>query len=89
VLTSRLSMSTTSQLSTSRTSQVPTVNLVEELVGVAEIREMLGGTLSRQRVHVITGRREFPAPVQKLKMGHVWLKRDVEEWIKQRQGKEQ
>ncbi|MFC6015535.1 hypothetical protein ACFP2T_04905 [Plantactinospora solaniradicis] len=57
---------------------------MEELVGVAEIREMLGGNLSRQRVHVITSHRDFPAPAQKLKMGHVWLKRDVEEWIKNR-----
>ncbi|MGI5211936.1 helix-turn-helix transcriptional regulator [Plantactinospora sp. CA-290183] len=61
---------------------------MDELVGVAEIRDMLGGNLSRQRVHVITSHRDFPAPVQKLKMGQVWRKRDVEEWIKNRQAAE-
>ncbi|GAB3984799.1 hypothetical protein GCM10027615_73220 [Plantactinospora veratri] len=60
------------------------VGRVEELVGVAEIRDMLGGNLSRQRVHVITSHRDFPAPIQKLRMGNVWLRRDVEEWIKAR-----
>ncbi|MFC4089389.1 hypothetical protein [Micromonospora sp. GCM10011541] len=60
-----------------------TVNDVEELVGIAEIREMLGG-VSRQRAHVVASAKGFPDPVQELTMGKVWLKRDVEKWIRQR-----
>lgn len=52
-----------------------------ELVGVAEIRVMLGG-VSRQRANVITSAKGFPDPVAVLAMGKVWRKSDVERWIK-------
>lgn len=42
---------------------------------------MLGVT--RQRVHIISRRKGFPDPVSVLAMGSVWLKSDVEEWIRQ------
>ncbi|MET8908730.1 hypothetical protein [Micromonospora sp. NPDC004551] len=51
-----------------------------DLVGAAEIRDMLGG-ISRQRVNVITNAKGFPDPVAVLQMGKVWRKRDVERWI--------
>ncbi|MFI7252319.1 hypothetical protein [Micromonospora chalcea] len=53
-----------------------------ELVGAAEIRVMLGG-ISKQRVYVITSNRNFPDPVADLVQGKVWLKSDVQEWIKE------
>jgi predicted DNA-binding transcriptional regulator AlpA len=51
-----------------------------DLVGAAEIRDMLGG-ISRQRVNVITNTKGFPDPIAVLQMGKVWRKRDVERWI--------
>ncbi|WP_349337781.1 hypothetical protein [Plantactinospora sp. B6F1] len=51
-----------------------------DLVGVAEIRAMLGG-VSRQRANVITNSKGFPDPVAKLIMGKVWRRRDVARWI--------
>ncbi|MGS2614475.1 helix-turn-helix transcriptional regulator [Micromonospora sp. LZ34] len=60
---------------------LPTVNPVE-LVGVAEIREMLGN-VSRQRASVIANQRNFPEPIAVLAMGKVWRKSDVEKWIRQ------
>ncbi|MEV6366219.1 hypothetical protein AB0L86_04915 [Micromonospora musae] len=51
-----------------------------DLVGAAEIREMLGG-ISRQRVNVITTSKGFPDPVAVLAMGKVWRRRDVARWI--------
>ncbi|MFI6327049.1 hypothetical protein ACIBBG_01985 [Micromonospora chersina] len=51
-----------------------------DLVGAAEIRDMLGG-ISRQRVNVITNAKGFPDPIAVLQMGKVWRRRDVERWI--------
>ncbi|WP_431936363.1 hypothetical protein [Micromonospora sp. RP3T] len=53
-----------------------------EFVGIAEIRDMLGG-VSRARASVIASRRDFPAPYQVLKMGQIWRKTDVEKWVKE------
>ncbi|MGW3806649.1 hypothetical protein [Micromonospora sp. NPDC005113] len=53
-----------------------------EFVGIAEIRDMLGG-VSRARASVVASRRDFPAPYQVLRMGQIWRKSDVEAWIKQ------
>ena len=53
-----------------------------DLVGTGEIRQMLGG-LSKQRVHVITRRRDFPAPIAELIQGPVWRRSDVEAWIRE------
>lgn len=52
-----------------------------ELMGSHEIRARLGG-ISRQRVYQITNSKTFPDPVAVLEMGKVWLKADVENWIK-------
>jgi predicted DNA-binding transcriptional regulator AlpA len=52
------------------------------LVGAHEIRELLG--VSRQRVHQLTRRSQFPAPVADLAQGKVWLRDDIDAWIAQR-----
>ncbi|MEV6799215.1 hypothetical protein AB0M91_12845 [Micromonospora rifamycinica] len=53
-----------------------------DLVGVSEIRTMLGN-VSRQRASVIANQRNFPEPVAVLAMGKVWRKADVEAWIRE------
>jgi hypothetical protein len=52
-----------------------------EFVGIAEIRDMLGG-VSRARASVIASRRDFPAPYQVLRMGQIWRRTDVEKYIR-------
>lgn len=53
----------------------------EEMVGVAEISEILG--VSRQRVHQIAGvYDDFPAPIAELTAGRIWRKKDIEGWLK-------
>ena len=47
-------------------------------MGAQEIGTML--RVSRQRVQQLTRRDDFPAPVQRLAMGAVWRRRDVEAW---------
>lgn len=52
-----------------------------QLVGVAEIAQMLG--ISRQRVHAISGHSDtFPQPVADLSAGKIWLRSDVEAWAR-------
>ncbi|MEH0930756.1 MULTISPECIES: hypothetical protein [Micromonospora] len=53
-----------------------------DLVGVSEIREMLGN-VSRQRASVIANQRNFPEPVAVLAMGKVWRRSDVVAWIRE------
>jgi predicted DNA-binding transcriptional regulator AlpA len=54
--------------------------VTQELVGVAEIAEMLGVT--RQRVHQLTKAPEFPRPVAELSAGSIWAREDVERWAR-------
>ena len=50
-----------------------------DLVGIAEIAELLG--LSRQRVHMIVRTREnFPPPAAALTAGMIWERDAVVEW---------
>jgi len=49
------------------------------LVGAHEIRGMLG--VSRQRVHQLATRSDFPQPVAELAQGKVWVLADIEAWI--------
>jgi predicted DNA-binding transcriptional regulator AlpA len=53
------------------------------LVGTHEIRELLGGTLARQRIYQITSRKDFPDPYATLAQGKLWLTGDVELWIRE------
>jgi predicted DNA-binding transcriptional regulator AlpA len=55
---------------------------VEQLVGAAEVAEILG--VSRQRVTQLTSRPDFPAPVAVLAMGKVWTRDDVQTWADER-----
>lgn len=48
------------------------------LVGVHEIAALLG--VSRQRVHQLAARKDFPKPLAVLHAGKVWRRRDVEAW---------
>jgi len=62
------------------TRQEQTVAVKLDLVGVAEIAEMLG--VSRQRVHqIVKADPTFPEPVADLSAGKIWARADVGEWI--------
>lgn len=50
-----------------------------DLVGMGEIRRMLG--VSRQRAYVVTRSRAFPPPLVELEQGPIWRRSDVEAWI--------
>ena len=49
-----------------------------QLAGIAEIMELLG--VSRQRVDVLTRRKDFPEPMDTLKTGRVWRTAEVRKW---------
>jgi prophage regulatory protein len=51
---------------------------VDRWVGTAEIMRMFG--ISRQRTYQLTSRKDFPAPMVKLKAGAVWVTADVIAW---------
>ena len=42
---------------------------------------MLGG-ISRQRVHELAARPDFPQPVARLSAGMIWRRADVEDWMR-------
>jgi predicted DNA-binding transcriptional regulator AlpA len=50
-----------------------------ELVGIAEIADLLG--VSRQRAHKLSQRPDFPEPVARLSAGLIWERADVVRWI--------
>jgi prophage regulatory protein len=54
---------------------------MEQLVGAAEIGQLLG--VSRQRVYQLTSSSDFPEPVATLAMGKVWQTADVRRWATQ------
>nr|WP_091614853.1 AlpA family phage regulatory protein [Micromonospora mirobrigensis] len=51
------------------------------LYGAGEIATRLG--VSRQRTRQIIDRPDFPQPYDRLGMGAVWLKSEVEAWIRE------
>jgi predicted DNA-binding transcriptional regulator AlpA len=53
---------------------------MHHLVGTAEIADMLG--VSRQRVHQLTSREDFPKPVAVLASATIWERESVEEWVR-------
>lgn len=61
-----------------------TLRAVHHLAGAAEACELLG--VSRQRLHVLARREDFPAPVAVLAMGSVWERQALEDWA-QRTGR--
>jgi prophage regulatory protein len=50
-----------------------------DIVGVAEIQNLI---LDRDLVEQITSCQDFPSPVAELKNGAVWVKTEVQDWIK-------
>jgi prophage regulatory protein len=52
----------------------------EDLMGIHEIAEQLG--VSRQRVDELSRRADFPLPVQRLRSGRIWRRKDVESWAR-------
>jgi prophage regulatory protein len=60
---------------------VPMLQAMPTHVGAAEIRDMLGG-ISRQRVQQLINRKDWPKPLFELKMGKVWDRADVEQWMR-------
>jgi hypothetical protein len=56
-----------------------------DLVGLSEVAEMAG--VSKQAVVNWRERfSDFPAPAAELASGPVWMKKDIEEWLKRREG---
>lgn len=57
------------------------VRCTVDLVGAREIADMLG--VSRQRVHEIAKRPDFPKPVRHTgsRVATIWLREDIENWI--------
>ncbi|MCP4303576.1 MAG: helix-turn-helix domain-containing protein [bacterium] len=56
-----------------------------ELVGVAEIADILG--LSRQRVNrIVQTHDDFPEPLAELSAGRIWRAEEIEKWM-QRTGR--
>ena len=51
----------------------------QPLLGITAIARRLG--LSRQRVHILAERDDFPAPAHELDNGRVWAADAVEAWI--------
>lgn len=58
----------------------PMAKLPGPLVGPAEIQAMLG--VGRSRARQIINQRNFPEPYQTLIGGSVWVRAEVEAWIK-------
>lgn len=52
----------------------------EELLGAAEIADLLGVT--RQRVFQLSHREDFPAPVVRLSAGIIWRGSEVRAWMR-------
>ncbi|GGL01221.1 helix-turn-helix transcriptional regulator [Mangrovihabitans endophyticus] len=53
--------------------------MTKHLMSAGEIQQRLG--VSRQRVHQLTARPDFPAPYEELSIGRIWIREDVEDWI--------
>lgn len=52
-----------------------------KFMGTAEIRDMLGA-VSRQRVQQLISRPDWPKAAFELKMGKVWDRADIEQWMR-------
>jgi predicted DNA-binding transcriptional regulator AlpA len=53
--------------------------MCDDLVGVAEIADLLG--ISRQRVNrIVQTHTDFPSPIAELTAGRIWRQSAIEEW---------
>jgi predicted DNA-binding transcriptional regulator AlpA len=59
-----------------------TIEVVPELVGVAEAAEILGW--DKRRIFTYISRSSFPEPVAMLASGRVWRRDDIEEYARGR-----
>lgn len=66
---------------TGTTRPVTTVMSAHRLVGVAEIAEMLGASRSRV-LQLVDTYDDFPEPDAELASGRIWLRTDIERWIR-------
>lgn len=57
-----------------------------DLVGLAEIAEMLG--IRTPTAHELTADPRFPKPVAELRMGRVWRRSEVERYVERHRKKE-
>jgi predicted DNA-binding transcriptional regulator AlpA len=55
--------------------------LLVELMGVAEVAELLG--VSTQRVDQLARSEAFPTPIGEVRAGRIWDRADVEAWARQ------
>jgi predicted DNA-binding transcriptional regulator AlpA len=56
--------------------------MTQDLIGVAEVAEILG--VSRQRVHqLVQSEADFPKPEAVISAGRIWLRPTIEEWARQ------
>ncbi|MEU8816049.1 DNA-binding protein [Actinoplanes sp. NPDC048796] len=55
--------------------------MTRQLMGMTEIRLRLGG-ITRQRVHQLALRDDWPEPYDELIQGRVWRAADIEAWIR-------
>ena len=53
---------------------------VVDLMGVAEVAELLGVTTTR--VHQLAATQGFPKPVAVLAAGRIWKRAEVEKWAR-------
>jgi predicted DNA-binding transcriptional regulator AlpA len=56
-----------------------TLAKTSSLIGLTEIAQLLN--VSRQRVHVLRKRRDFPSPIAELAVGPVWNSRDLSAFV--------
>jgi hypothetical protein len=67
-----------------------TIDVIPQIVGVAEAAEIMGW--DKRRVVTYLDRGQFPEPLTSLASGRIWLREDVEhyaaEWRDRRAGKE-
>jgi len=59
-----------------------TIEVVPELVGVAEAAEILGW--DKRRIFTYISRNSFPEPVAMLASGRVWIRDDIEAYARGR-----
>lgn len=62
-----------------------TVRAVDQLAGAAEAAEILG--VSRQQLHRLARREDFPRPVAELAAGKIWRAKDIERWAREHAGR--
>ena len=61
-------------------SAVTLTPMSPDLAGLSEIAAMLNVT--KRTASNYTGRPDFPGPIERLEMGPVWRRVDIEEWAK-------